>query len=788
MLSIDLSRPDLSIRAGHLKMGGVNPQGVEINANSRYLTLGGRPWLPVMGEFHFSRYPADQWETELRKMQAGGVNIVATYLFWIHHEEIEGAFDWSGNRDLRHFVQLCAKVGLYSYPRIGPWAHGEARNGGFPDWLLARCGKQVRRNDPQYLSYVRRWYAQVGAQLQGLLWKEGGPVIGLQLENELTDQPEHIRTLKALAREVGLDVPLYTMTGWGPAQVPQDEVIPVFGGYPDAFWDRQVSDWSRPSRKGYLFSNLRDDNTIGTDLLQMQGTGDLAHLARYPYGTCETGGGMQVAYHRRPAVNTDDIVAIAYCKVGSGSNLLGYYMYHGGSHPLGQRSTLQESQDTAYPNDLPVINYDFQAPLGEYGQARASYHALRQLHLFLNDFGGSLAPLPLTLPDQQPRDLDDRDTLRWSVRSDGARAFLFLNNYQRIESLADHPSVQFKLALKGQTMLLPAQPVHIPSGSYGIWPVNMDLGGVTLRYATAQPICTLSVAGAQVYVFAALPGIAAELMLESATTRSVNGPASLVHDSDGLRLTDLHPGVDCLLRLESMTGQPVMILLLDAAQGRQVYKLHWHGEERVFLSEDNLWLEGETLHARPLRADVSFAVFPVSGRPVIADGRTLVGKPDGVFTRFEASLPRYSIQITLQCIKPATAAPPVRIGPAGVAQAPAEEAWESAAIWQVGIPHDALQGVHDAFLRIDYVGDAARAYVGERFIADDFYFGRPWEIAINRFAPEVLAQGMTLKFLPLRKDAPVYLPPGHWPDFGTAEQVLQVKSVLAFAQQELALR
>ncbi len=24
--------------------------------------------------------------------------------------------------------------------RIGPWAHGEVRNGGFPDWLLQKCG------------------------------------------------------------------------------------------------------------------------------------------------------------------------------------------------------------------------------------------------------------------------------------------------------------------------------------------------------------------------------------------------------------------------------------------------------------------------------------------------------------------------------------------------------------------------------------------------------------------------------------------------------------------------
>ena len=125
MLTIDLEKPDLSVLSGHLKMGGTNPAGVEINANSRYLTMGGKPWSPVMGEFHFSRVPLADWETELRKMKAGGIDIAATYIFWIHHEEIEGQFDWSEKRNLRHFVELCAKVGLYAYPRLGPWAHGE---------------------------------------------------------------------------------------------------------------------------------------------------------------------------------------------------------------------------------------------------------------------------------------------------------------------------------------------------------------------------------------------------------------------------------------------------------------------------------------------------------------------------------------------------------------------------------------------------------------------------------------------------------------------------------------
>ena len=57
MLKIDLTNLDMSVLSGYLKMGGTSPQGVEINANNRYLTLAGKPWLPVMGEFYFARYP-----------------------------------------------------------------------------------------------------------------------------------------------------------------------------------------------------------------------------------------------------------------------------------------------------------------------------------------------------------------------------------------------------------------------------------------------------------------------------------------------------------------------------------------------------------------------------------------------------------------------------------------------------------------------------------------------------------------------------------------------------------
>lgn len=122
---------------GHLKMGGKNSIE-DIRINNKYIVKNGEPWIPVMGEMQFSRMDRACWEEEILKAKAFGLNIISTYVFWIHHEEIEGKMDFSGNRNLREFIWLCKKHGMYAFLRLGPWVHGEARNGGFPDWLLEK--------------------------------------------------------------------------------------------------------------------------------------------------------------------------------------------------------------------------------------------------------------------------------------------------------------------------------------------------------------------------------------------------------------------------------------------------------------------------------------------------------------------------------------------------------------------------------------------------------------------------------------------------------------------------
>ena len=164
----DVKLPKLAPSPGILPFCGTNPAGHTLAANGRYLTYDGKPFFPVSGEFHFARYRREDWERELRKMKAGGVNIVATYIFWIHHEEEKGVFDFSGRRDLRAFTELCGKVGLGVILRIGPWCHGECRNGGFPDWIQFQTDFARRTDDPTYLFYVRRWFCEMEKQVHGL--------------------------------------------------------------------------------------------------------------------------------------------------------------------------------------------------------------------------------------------------------------------------------------------------------------------------------------------------------------------------------------------------------------------------------------------------------------------------------------------------------------------------------------------------------------------------------------------------------------------------------------------
>lgn len=482
----------------HLNMGGLDNKGDEIKVNSLYIERNGKATIPVMGEMHFSRVPRSQWRTALEKMKAGGIDIVATYIIWIYHEFEEGKYDWSGDNDLRAFVELAKEVGLEMCVRIGPWCHGEVRNGGFPDWLLKKeC--QLRTNDNSYLEVVERWYRAISEQIQGHLFKDGGPVVMCQLENELTDNAEHLLALKQLAIKVGIDVPLYTVTGWNAvngAKIPVDDVIPTFGGYCDAPWDEGTDKLAPCSR--YYFTGIRNDSAIGKDLIKAAGEDDwrLPYM-RYPYATCEIGTGLMNTYHRRYKIHGMDIFAMTLVMLCEGANLLGYYMYHGGINKVGKQCTLQESKATGYPNDYPIISYDFQAPISSYEETRESYDLLNLLHLFVHEYGEKLAKMTY-VEAESTAPLGDMTKLRYGIRRDENGGFVFVNHYQRLHKIEDIYDVEI------DTGEVQFEPINVIGPIAFFMPFNMDLSdGVILKYATAQPLCKSN----DKWLFLEIPGI-----------------------------------------------------------------------------------------------------------------------------------------------------------------------------------------------------------------------------------------------------------------------------------------
>lgn len=417
--------------------------------NSEYLTCNGRPILPIMGEFHFSRYPEKEWKSALEHIKQGGVDIVATYIFWIHHEEAEGEWDFSGRRNLQAFLNCCREVGLKVWLRIGPWAHGECRNGGFPDWLVEKEKRgelTLRTDDPQYLKYVALFFTKIAEQAAGFLHKDGGPVIGIQIENEYghaggpSDREEgmaHMRTLRAMAEEKGLTAPYVSATGWGGAYVPEG-FLPVLGGYVDAPWAGHTHELA--ASENFLFQPFHDDANIASDFAEGQ-NGFTFDAEQFPYLTAELGGGLQVTAHRRTYPYPEDIEAQTICMLGAGANLIGYYMYHGGVNPEGKYTTLQESKVTGYANDLPVKSYDFQTCLRENGLPSESYYRLRKHHIFIKNTKELLAPAKAYLPENipTPAGAEDMETLRAAFRynAEADCGFLFIHNHQRKRKMTE---------------------------------------------------------------------------------------------------------------------------------------------------------------------------------------------------------------------------------------------------------------------------------------------------------------------------------------------------------------
>ena len=760
-LSHDLNAAVLSVtipqagvpQACPLVMGTArNPDGAVLSINRQCIELNDKPWIPVAGEFHYVRYPRRDWLTELRKMKAGGINVVSTYVFWIYQEEQKGVWDWRGRRDLRVFLKDCKKVGLLAVVRLGPWDHGEVRNGGFPNWV-EHSGVHLRSNDPRFIDMVKPLYQQIARQMRGLLWKNGGPVIGVQVDNECGDLP-YLYHLKQIARRDGIDVPFYNMTGWNNVAAPNGQLLPMFGNYPDGFWT------NAPHGFPYAY-----------DFTSVRSRRDTKQFARFPYVCCEIGGGMASSYAHRIWINGNDIGALSLAELADGSVWQGYYMYQGGWDLRGKLSYFNETLATQHYNDMPYINYDFQAPLGACGQERPQYNLLRQQSLFLHDFGGKLGLMPALMP-QRMKGKAGGAALQWDVRSNGRNGFLFFNNYQYEHALPARHNVQFALQQNHGTLLIPAKPITIPAGSYGWWPVNLNCDGVMIRYATVEPICHVHSGNARYYFFAAIKGIVPQMALAPGAGIHLQGTIGTVtHLHHVIHISHITPGLNTAISAVTPTGKRVKFIILNASEARHLWKIRMGSARRAVISADALVPMRHSLELQRENTEgFSLAILPAPLH-LTMDGKNVKGHADGDFIRYsDVAAVKAPANITCTLLKRANLTLAAKMYPM------IRKNWNTDAVtrWHVNIP--LRDRSLPLLLRIHYIGNVLRVYAGGKLIVDDFYNGKPLDFPLDRI-PLRLRGDIELRMLPLFAHSPVTLPPQAKPNFRLHKAYAVIKNI-----------
>ena len=272
-----------------------------------------------------------------------------------------------------------------------------------------------------------------------------------------------------------------------------------------------------------------------------------------------------------------------------------------------------------------------------------------------------------------------------------------------------------------------------------------------LTYATAQPLCRLD--DPDILLFFEWPGIAAEFVFQppaDVSIESVHG--RLTRNNGEVTVDGITPSLDPAIEIRRKDGHRIQILLVSREQARDLWKAPLAGRDRLIYSPADVYFDGDQIHLSSTDpAKLRFGVLSDADKT----SRASIVVQMGIAT-YAAPVEPIDVKADLQMVREPGAAAPVRLGKE-VALAPEDSAFEAAGRWSIRVPDVKSASVGEVLLRIVYQGDIARLYAGGKLITDDFYHGAPWEIGLLEIPAADLKQGLELRILPLRADAPIYL-------------------------------
>jgi hypothetical protein len=446
-----------------------------IRYDSDCFTIHGADTFIFSMECPYPRVRPELWHDRFSKVRQAGFNTVDTYIFWNYHERRPGEFDFT---ELEQYLQLAKEFGFRVIVRPGPYVDAEFERGGFPAYVIAQRFP-VRSMHPESLRSSKHWYDHVLPIIRRYQITEGGPIILVQIENEIdftnlpeAEQKEYIRFLAQLAWDAGIEVPLISNV----SSVVRERTDPDMARILDAcdFYPR----WS------FLTDRELPTSTAGLTMEEKVGLSDRAVLASLrkmrkdepncPLSIAELGTGYYSKFGGKLSEDeegTDALQTNALTKtiIESGVTYLNYYLGWGGTN-------------FDWPAKGVTTTYDFAAPIREWGGLWDKYYTVRGIGVFLELFGIQIVRSRLV---EKACHCSHPD-VHTAQRVNGKSGFVFLRGntdadhhytlkFRDTASDAEH---SFTIPHVGQLTLGPHR--------MKIMPVQVPITGAQLQYSTAE--------------------------------------------------------------------------------------------------------------------------------------------------------------------------------------------------------------------------------------------------------------------------------------------------------------
>lgn len=313
------------------------------------------------------------------------------------------------------------------------------------------------------------------------------------------------------------------------------------------------------------------------------------------------------------------------------------------------------------------------------------------------------------------------------MRVRGKSGFVFMVNFQDHDTArVDQKDLCLRLKFADETLRIPSQGTFtLPKDESLILPFNFQMEDALLKYATAQLLLKLDDRGTDHYFFFVPEGIQPEFVFDKTT---VAGKYCYTPEA-GLKST---------FTVKTSGGKRFKVTTLTREQALNACKIN-----------------GKLLIT-------SSMVLPEAGRV------RLLNMGDPVFRYVEYS----SAKGFKEQMKEVPSVQP-------------EYTFRKVGSRRLAVRFSGKEypQVNDYFLRLDYTGDVAMAFLKGELVLDHFYYGAPWQISLKRFQQELTDEELSFYIRPLRKNAPFLsdLPGEAVPDFSKGS-VVRVDSVQVVPQ------